>query len=493
MEVGDTAVSTEPVTLNEAQKRDAELSIVRSWLEGPDGPPDLEEIQPENSTIKTYWFQREKLHIRDDTLCRETLDGEMRVVLPKELRKQYLSLAHTGITGGHLGIRRTRGQIRRRAYWVGWSKDVWFFCRSCTECCQYHRGQPPRQGLLQVVPCGEPFEKVSVDVTGPHPRSRRGNVYILTVMDNFTKFVEAIPMANQEACTVAKKLVEVVICRYGAPMQILTDKGTNFESAVFQGVCRLLGIDKARTTSYRPQTNGMIERFHRTMNAMLGKVVNSNQRDWDDCLSYVLAAYRSSTHDATGFSPNYLMFGHENRAPIDLVFGRPTEEVAMRPTYAAYVEELGERIETAYKDVRCHLRRAAERRKRTYDLRVREVQFKEGDWVWMYTPRRYKGKSPKWGKNYTGPFQVVRQYGKVNYVLRKSTRSVPFLSHVDKMKLCLSQGHDPSGKTAMEEGRNTSTDDSALGTGDNPAVPQREEDTRHRPRRVAKRPTRYAN
>ena len=139
-------------------------------------------------------------------------------------------------------------------------------------CSQYRRGLPPRQGPLQPLPCGEPWERLSIDITGPHPRSRRGHVYILTVMDGFTKFVEAIPMANQEATSVARALVENVIVRYGAPLQILTDQGTNFEGNLFRELCRLLGIDKVRTSSYHPSCNGLIERFHRTMNAMLGKV-----------------------------------------------------------------------------------------------------------------------------------------------------------------------------------------------------------------------------
>lgn len=230
LEESETGGSSEPGRLQEAQK-DADLTIVRRWLEGPDGPPEHAEIQHESGTVKIYWFQREKLRIKDDVLCRETFNGEIQVVVPKGLKKQFLDLAHTGITGGHLGIRRTRGQVRRPAYWVGWSKDLWLFCRSCQNAANITdvAPPPPKQGLLQVVPCGEPFETISVDVTGPHLRSRRGNVYILTVMDNFTKFVEVISMNSQEACTVAKAIVEVVIIRYGAPMQILTDRGTNFE------------------------------------------------------------------------------------------------------------------------------------------------------------------------------------------------------------------------------------------------------------------------
>ena len=89
------------------------------------------------------------------------------------------------------------------------------------------------------------------------------------------------------------------------------------------GLFDVLGIDKIRTTPYKASTNGAVERFHRTLNAMMGRVVSESQRDWDEKLIRVMAAYRANRHDDTGFSPNYLMFGRELRAPIDVVLGGP--------------------------------------------------------------------------------------------------------------------------------------------------------------------------
>src|ERR1700733_8801064 len=229
------------------------------------------------------------------------------MLLPRSMKMNFLKFAHTGATGGHLGIRRTKLQVRRRMYWVGWSKDVERFCQQCPECCQYIRGKPPRKGPLQPIPCGEPMERLGIDLTGPHPKSVKGNTYILTVMDYFTKYVEAIPIRNQEAVSVAKALVENVILRYGAPIQILTDQGRNFDGILVKEMCRLLWIDKVRCSSYSARTNGLIERYHRTLNAMIGKVVSTNQKDWDLVLPFVVCAYRASVHETTGFSPNYLM------------------------------------------------------------------------------------------------------------------------------------------------------------------------------------------
>ena len=255
-------------------------------------------------------------------------------------------------------------------------------------------------------------------------------------MDNFTKFVEAAPMANQEATTVAKALVETIVVRYGAPLQILTDRGTNFEGRVFQEMCRLLEVDKVRTSSYRPQCNGMIERFHRTLNSMLGKVVSENQRDWDDHLPYVMAAYRASVHDVTGFSPNYLVFGRESRAPLDIVYGPPEEPDGNGQTYSTYAAELLEKFEKAYRAARQGLRKGAERRKHSYDLRVRPAKFEAGDWVYYFSPRKFVGRSPKFQRNFTGPWMIVRACGPVNYLLQKSPKAKPFVAHVDKLRHC---------------------------------------------------------
>lgn len=474
MEIADdisSATTGDPaVSMKDAQTSDPDLGIVRRWLEDGASAPDLVEILQESEAVKVYWHQRDHLYLRDGVMYRRKPDGEEQVLLPKLLREEYLRLAHTGITGGHMGVRRTRWQVRRRAYWVGWSNQVKRFCQSCLQCNQYHRGKPPRQGPLQPLPCGAPWERLSIDITGPFPRSRRGSVYILTMMDGFTKFVEAVPMANQEASTVARALVETVIIRYGAPLQILSDQGKNFDGHLFRELCTLLGIDKVRTSAYHPSCNGQIERYHRTLNSMLGKIVSTNQRDWEELLPHVVAAYRASPHEATGFTPNFLMFGRETKAPLDLVYGRPPDDADPSGTYSSYAEDLAERMESAYREVRQNLKVAAERRKHSYDLRVRPASFAIGDVVLYYTPRRYQGRSPKLQRMYTGPFKVVGQRSAVNYVLQKSPQSKPFVVHIDKLRL--HRGAEPEAEIT-----NSAPPEVVSGNG--------------RPQRTTRRPVRY--
>lgn len=172
---------------------------------------------------------------------------------------------------------------------------------------------------------------------------------------------------------------------------------------------------------------------------MLAKLVDEKHRDWDECLPLVLAAYRASKHESTGYSPNCVIFGRENRAPADLCL--PNAPGTPLPLNAesldSYVERVAERTRDAYRLVRDHLSAAAERRKEAYDTKVRSVEFRTGDWVWYYYPRRRRGRSPKWSSYYTGPYEVVREIPPCNFVLRKNQRAKPFVVHADKLKICL--------------------------------------------------------
>lgn len=119
--------------------------------------------------------------------------------------------------------------------------------------------------------------------------------------------------------------MEQVIVRFGVPSVIHSDQGRQYESKLFMEMCRLLVITKTRTTPYHPKSDGMVERFNRTLISMLTTYVQENQKDWDLHLPYILMAYRSAVHESTNFSPNMLMLGREATTPLDLMFEMPTE------------------------------------------------------------------------------------------------------------------------------------------------------------------------
>ena len=187
------------------------------------------------------------------------------MVIPKCLVEQVLEMLHDSITAGHMGVRRTLACVRLRFYWYKQRESVELWCRGCTKCASRKMGgvKKPRAALRKNV-TGEPFVRIGIDISGPYNTTSDGNKYILVVSDYFTKWVEAYPMRDMEAQTVAEILVREFISRMGVPMVIHSDQGRNFESKLFLQMCGLFGIKKTRTTAFRPASNGLVERFNRT-------------------------------------------------------------------------------------------------------------------------------------------------------------------------------------------------------------------------------------
>ena len=220
---------------------------------------------------------------------------------------------HSDPTFGHLGKTETLDMVQRRYYWYEWRQDVSRLCKTCDVCATRKPPQKKHKSCMTQYNVGVPMERIAIDVMGPLPCTEDGNKYILVVHvgDYFTKWTEAYAIPNQEATTVPTKLTEEFIYRYGLPLQLHSDQGRNFESNLFQEVCRILGIEKSITTALHPQSDSMIERFNHTLEAMLSMFVSDSQRDWDRYLPYVMMAYRTSVHKTTGCTPSEMMMGRD--------------------------------------------------------------------------------------------------------------------------------------------------------------------------------------
>ena len=240
----------------------------------------------------------------------------------------------------------------------------------------------------------------------------------------------SISNPNHDAVTIAKILVEQVFSRYGTPLSLLSDQGRDVDGNLMKSVCDMLGIEKLRTSPYKPSTDA-VDRLHRTLNSILGKTVSAHQKDWDLRLSSAMAAYRASRHDATGYSPNMLMMGREVRMPVDIMYGSPEEVTA---DYDGYTADIQHRLTTAFEDVRKELRRSAERNKKYYDMKVRTHRYEIGQWVYYFNPRKRPGRQDKWERKYTGPFLVVSVPSPVNVTIQRTARAKAFTVHIDKVK-----------------------------------------------------------
>jgi len=133
-----------------------------------------------------------------------------------------------------------------------------------------------RRAPLTMITASQPLEKMAMDIIGPFPESETGNSYVLVVADYFTRWMEAFVILNQEAATIANKLVNEVFMCFGVPTQLHSDQGQQFESQLMTELSKLLGIQKTRTMPYHPQSDGMVERFYRNLLSMLATHCKDN-------------------------------------------------------------------------------------------------------------------------------------------------------------------------------------------------------------------------
>jgi len=222
---------------------------------------------------------------------------------------------------------------------------------------------------------GGPGERFQIDLCGPFPMSN-GFKYTFTAICPFSKFGICVPIRNKEASTVAKAIVDQIFLKWGLCHEVITDQGPEFEAELLNELLKILGIVRLRTSGYRPQTNGACEVWHRTLNSMLAKVINENQKDWSEWVAYVTFCYNATMHSATGFAPFFVFTGRLPLWNIDLMLSETSESQTSLPEYAAMVTE---RLHKASALVREHLRAAAVSASNWYNRKAKPHNFQPGD------------------------------------------------------------------------------------------------------------------
>ena len=389
----------------------------------------------ESRVLMQHWGS---LNIQNGVLWRKCIDkcrDYLQLVLPAKLQVDTLRDLHEGAIGGHLGEEKMLNKLKERFYWPGCTEAVKDWCRTCIRCTTRKTAAPKRKAPLQSLRAGYPMQIVCVDIMGPLPETEDGCKYVLVASDCFTRWVEVYGIPNQEATTVAKKLVDEMFCRFSPPEQLHSDQGRQFESELVKEICVLLQIRKTHTTPYHPQCNGMVERFNRTLLDMLATTIDNHQADWQHHIRKLCLAYNSSIHSTTGFSPFFLMFGRQVKLPIDLMYG--TNRTGP-DTAAGFAQKLKEGLQEAYKLVREKCQAEHKRQKALYDERVHGKPFSPGDLVWLHSPAVPRGRSRKLHHPWKGPLKVVERLGESNYKIkslqgRKKTQIV----HFDRLKPCV--------------------------------------------------------
>lgn len=205
---------------------------------------------------------------KNDEVCNQLL-------VPKAYVSKVLYLAHSHPLGAHLGSEKTYERLTLRFYWPGVKRAVEDYCQHCAECSLHSPKVTYRNPLIPLPIIDVPFKRIGMDIVGPLPKSSRGHRYILVILDYATRYPEALPLRTATGKTVAKELF-MLCSRVGIPEEILTDQGSCFMLNVMKLLCQLLKVKQLRTSVYHPKTDGLVERFNKTLKQMMKKLIESN-------------------------------------------------------------------------------------------------------------------------------------------------------------------------------------------------------------------------
>lgn len=355
------------------------------------------------------------------TVCRNEI-----VIPPPDKRLEIIKEKHASAVGGHKGVTKTYNRIRQKYCWNKMKQDVQEYIRACRQC-QIRKltRVKTRQPMVITDTPGSAFDKISMDIVGPLPKTKRGNEYILTMQDLLTKYSVAVPLQRARAFDVADAFLKQFICQFGAPRAILTDQGANFLSALMKQLARKFRIKQYSTTAYHPQSNGSIERSHHVLAEYLKQYVDEKASNWDEWTDLAMFSYNTSVHEGTGFTPFELVYGKLAREPAS----DPPMDENLDPTYQDYLMELAVTLQDTQETARHNLNRSKLRSKRYYDRRANPQNFKPGDHVYLLKePRR-----GKFADQYTGPHTVLEilenQNAKIDHF------GQPRVVHFNKLKM----------------------------------------------------------
>ena len=303
-----------------AQQNDAGIQQVKQWKENGI-PSHIPHADPWTTVLKS---QFKRLHFHEGLLYRVcTLpSGQIRsqLVIPRKLIPVVLHHFHGDPLVGHYSTDKVLERIRTMCYWPNMAQDITAHCTFCPGCQANAAHVPSLKATLGTIEVTAPLQHVSIDIT-EMPVSSKGHRYCLTVVDLFTRYVNLYPMKDQTAISVAKCLFEQYITEHGCPQKFHSDRGAVFDSHVFKYLCAHMEIETSMTSSYHPQGNSVVERYHRVLKTQLAKRLQGFGSEWDTILLQVQFSHNSTIHSSTGYSPFYLMHGREPILPATVLFG----------------------------------------------------------------------------------------------------------------------------------------------------------------------------
>ena len=267
--------------MRERQLRDPDLCRVFHFLDKGE-PPRREDLFTESRAVKSYILNWSQLIVKDGVLYLEWIDKvdqtRLKLLVPRDLRSEVMAGCHDSRLAGHMGEIKTVQMVRDRFHWFELNKDVILYVKCCDVCQRSKRANRKARAPLMKYQAGFFNEKLHLDILGPFHKSESGSKYVLLMVDNFTKYIEACALPDQTAELIARKFVNDWVAKFGVPVLLMSDQGSNFCSSLMSEVCRLLECAKMRTTPYHPSSNSQVERYCGMITRMIRSFTDRAQR-----------------------------------------------------------------------------------------------------------------------------------------------------------------------------------------------------------------------
>lgn len=418
-----------------AQQQDPILNRVFQWIKDGMRPESSKNLSPDE---KTYFNSFNRLSLKDGLLYRawddlKTNTEVLLLCIPHTLQEQTIKLCHTIPMSGHYGKEKTTSRLTSRFYFPKLQHKVALFIDNCDICLKKAKNHKAPKAPLQPFVASYPNDVLQIDIVEALP-STNGYHAILTMIDRFTMYAEAVPLRNTKVDTIARAVLNQYISRHGIPTAIHSDRGGNVHTAdLIQALYKLMGIEKTATTAYRPQSNGGVERFNGTLKGLLWAYCQENPKNWLNCLDQVMFAYRTTVHSATGYSPFFLRYGVHPRLPVDIVAGSRPPQIESK-AQNQHARDLYYKLHDVYTFVRKHLNSKQVSMKKQFDRAAHVIKYKPGDWVYVWKPAPIGCDHRKFYDHFRGPFKVVDKV--TEYTFRVEIQPGKFdIVHMEKLKL----------------------------------------------------------
>ena len=422
------------------QNADAECQFMMTYLKDPESFHKKDKYGKVHVKVNNYkrrmWAEKQSKYyfIDEDGLLKRVDPNDediVQTIVPRSLVKIVLENFHGVPMSGHPGINAMMANVKRSFYWKFMDVDIIRKCQNCEKCIEFKKNVRYKAPLKPYLPTTI-FEMVNTDICGPFNESNDGNKYIIGFIDQLSRFAitEAIP--DQKAETVAKVYVDKVCFMFGPAVKLLSDQGKPYVSKLLKEIANLVNTIKIESTTYHPQTNGLIERFWRKLKEDIGMFcTDPEMKDWDEGLQAITYAYNTSVKSGLGKSPMEILTGNKPRMPLEFFKLPKKKDLKEANEFLSKRVHLLRRIQ---KDICQVTAKERQKQKELYDKKTKPHSFQNGDLVYKLVEVPMPGKPQKLQQKYEGPHRIVHLTATNAVIQVDCNPDVTEIIHLNKLK-----------------------------------------------------------